>query len=77
MLTWINENTSILGMMTLFFICFGNILRKYFYVINFDKKKKIINSPKKNNFLLFFSLIFLPKNNMYDYINYIYINQSK
>lgn len=62
-------------MMTLFFICFGNILRKYFYVINFDKKKNKLT--KKNNFLLFFSLIFLPKNNMYDYINYLYINQSK
>lgn len=37
-------------------------------------KKKL---TKKNYFLLFFSLIFLPKNNMYDYINYIYINQSK
>lgn len=75
-MTWINENTSIIGMMTLFFICFGNILRKYFYVINFDKKK-INKLTKKNNFLLFFSLIFLPKNNMYVYINYIYINQSK
>lgn len=75
-MTWINENTSIIGMMTLFFICFGNILRKYFYVINFDKKK-INKLTKKNNFLLFFSLIFLPKNNMYDYINYLYINQSK
>lgn len=75
MLTWINENTSIIGMMTLFFIYFGNILRKYFYVINFDKKKNKLT--KKNNFLLFFSLIFLPKNNTYDYINYLYINQSK
>lgn len=75
-MTWINENTSIIGMMTLFFICFGNILRKYFYVINFDKKK-INKLTKKNNFLLFFSLIFLPKNNMYDYINYLSINQSK
>lgn len=74
-MTWINENTSIIGMMTLFFICFGNILRKYFYVINFDKKKNKLT--KKNNFLLFFSLIFLPKNNTYDYINYLYINQSK
>lgn len=76
MLTWINENTSIIGMMTLFFICFENILRKYFYVINFDEKK-LKKTHKKNYFLLFFSLIFLPKNNMYDYINYIYINQSK
>lgn len=75
-MTWINENTSIIGMMTSFFICFGNILRKYFYVINFDKKK-INKLTKKNNFLLFFSLIFLPKNNTYDYINYLYINQSK
>lgn len=51
MLTWINENTSIIVMMTLFFICFGNILRKYFYVINFDKKK--INSQKKTIFYYF------------------------
>lgn len=58
MLTWINENTSIIGMMTLFFICFGNILRKYFYVINFDKKK--INSQKKQ-FSIIFQFNFLTK----------------
>lgn len=54
MLTWINENTSIIiVMMTLFFICFGNILRKYFYVINFDEKKLKKTHKKK-----LFSIIF-------------------
>lgn len=54
MLTWINENTSIIGMMTLFFICFGNIFRKYFYVINFDEKK--INKLTKKTIVYHFSV---------------------
>lgn len=57
MLTWINENTSIIGMMTLFFIYFGNILRKYFYVINFDEKK----THKKKLFSIIFQFNFLTK----------------
>lgn len=60
MLTWINENTSIIGMMTLFFICFGNILRKYFYVINFDEKK-LKKTHKKKLFSIIFQFNFLTK----------------